>query len=57
MTKLSITCSSSVKFAYTGRVDEVLDVERNHAELLEIAPPQLHDLADDVAQVDQCRRA
>ena len=56
MTKFSVTCSSSVKFAYTLRAVVVWTSSAIDA-VVEIAPPQLHDFGDHVAEIDQRRRA
>ena len=46
MTKFRMTCSSSVKFACTFRVDVDLDLERRSEQVVEVAAPKLDDLGD-----------
>ena len=55
MTKFSITCSISVKFAYTLR-EVVISTSSAIDEPVEIAAAKLDDFADDVAQVHGRRR-
>ncbi len=51
ITKFSVTCSSSVKLAWTFR-DDVVSTSSTMPDAVEIAAPELDDLGDHVAQVD-----